>query len=114
VRHGLRTAVALLRAPAFPGVLGGFVDIDPAGVEDADVDSWMDTRLGTAIHLCGSARMGPAEDHGAVVDQYGRVQGITGLRVADTSILPTAPSRGPALTAVLIGELIATFIRRGD
>jgi choline dehydrogenase-like flavoprotein len=55
--------------------------------------------------------MGPAEDEGAVVDQYGRVHGLTGVRVADTSILPFAPSRGPAATAILIGERIAEFIR---
>ncbi|WP_239451893.1 hypothetical protein [Frondihabitans sp. PAMC 28766] len=34
--------------------------------------------------------------------------------MADTSILPTTPSRGPAATAVLIGELVAAFIARGD
>jgi choline dehydrogenase-like flavoprotein len=47
------------------------------------------------------------------VDQYGRVHGVTGLRVADTSILPTTPTRGPAATAVLIGELVADFMRTG-
>jgi choline dehydrogenase-like flavoprotein len=36
------------------------------------------------------------------------------LRVADTSILPTVPSRGPAATAVLIGERVAEFMARGE
>ena len=48
--------------------------------------------------------MGPDTDPLAVVDQYCRVRGVEGLRVVDTSVLPTAPSRGPAATAVLIGE----------
>ena len=74
----------------------------------------MRRHLGTAIHLCGSAKLGPAGDPASVVDQYGRVHGIEGLRVADTSILPTTPTRGPAATAVLVGELIAGFMRRGD
>ncbi len=39
---------------------------------------------------------------------------VSGLRVADTSILPTVPSRGPAATAVLIGERIAHFIEHGS
>jgi len=39
------------------------------------------------------------------------VHGVRGLRVADTSILPSAPLRGPAATAVLIGELVAHAIR---
>ncbi len=56
--------------------------------------------------------MGPADDPAAVVDQYGRVHGVTGVRVADTSILPSAPSRGPAATAILIGERMADFIQK--
>ncbi|NDL56481.1 mycofactocin dehydrogenase MftG [Phytoactinopolyspora mesophila] len=114
LRHGLRTALSLLRSGPFTGLVDQFIDLELRTTTSAELDQWMDTRLGTAIHLCGSARMGPEHDHGAVVDQYGRVRGVAGLRVADTSILPTAPSRGPASTAVLIGELVARFIRRGD
>jgi choline dehydrogenase-like flavoprotein len=55
--------------------------------------------------------MGPADNPETVVDQYGRVHGIAGLRVADTSILPEAPLRGPAATAVLIGERVAHAVR---
>ena len=63
----------------------------------------------TAVHLCSSAPMGPDSDPTAVVDQYCRVRGVEGLRVVDTSVLPTAPSRGPAATAVLIGERASAF-----
>ncbi|BFO16923.1 hypothetical protein SHKM778_33110 [Streptomyces sp. KM77-8] len=59
--------------------------------------------------------MGSADDpEHAVVDQFGRVHGIHALRVADTSILPDAPHRGPAATAVLIGEVIAHAMRKGE
>ncbi|MEV5878445.1 GMC oxidoreductase [Streptomyces sp. NPDC052101] len=69
--------------------------------------------LGTAHHTCGTAPMGPADDPGrSAVDQVGRVHGVRGLRVADTSILPDAPHRGPAATAVLIGGLVAHAIRQ--
>lgn len=76
---------------------------------DADVDDWMLTNITTAVHLCSSAPMGPDSDSMAVVDQRCRVRGVRGLRVVDTSILPTAPSRGPACTAVLIGERASAF-----
>ncbi|WP_405910070.1 MULTISPECIES: GMC oxidoreductase [unclassified Streptomyces] len=59
----------------------------------------------------GSARGRPAVPR-AAVDPYGKVHGVSGLRVADTSILPAAPLRGPAATAVLIGELVADAMRR--
>jgi len=114
MRQGIRTAVDLLRSKPFAPLFRRLTEIDDATLmDDALLDSWMLRHLGTAIHLCGSARFGPAHDPGAVVDQYGRVHGVEGLRVADTSILPDTPTRGPAATAVLIGELVAAFIKRG-
>jgi choline dehydrogenase-like flavoprotein len=54
--------------------------------------------------------MGPDGDPGAVVDQELQVRGVAGLRVVDTSVLPTAPSRGAAATAVLLGERAAELM----
>jgi len=75
----------------------------------ADLDTWITDNIATAVHLCASAPMGPDTDPMAVVDQCCRVRGVDGLRVVDTSVLPTAPSRGPAATAVLIGERASAF-----
>jgi len=38
------------------------------------------------------------------------LHGIEGLRVADTSIFPTLPSRGPNCTAMMVGERLADFL----
>jgi choline dehydrogenase-like flavoprotein len=81
--------------------------------EHAGIDSWVTANITTAVHLCSSTPMGPDADPTAVVDQYCRVRGVEGLRVVDTSVLPTAPSRGPAATAVLIGERASTFFDGG-
>jgi choline dehydrogenase-like flavoprotein len=54
--------------------------------------------------------VGPDGDPGAVVDQFLRVRGVGGLRVADTSVLPEVPTRGPAATAVLVGERAADLL----
>lgn len=114
MREGVRTAVALLRSRPFAHVFRSLTELDSALLDDdARLNEWMLGHLGTAIHLCSSAKMGAESDPLSVVDQYGRVYGVTGLRIADTSILPTAPLRGPAATAVLIGELVASFIARG-
>lgn len=115
MRRGIRTAVALLRTRAFADLFDRLTELDDATLDDdTALDAWMLAHLGTAIHLCGSAPMGRPSEPAAVVDAFGRVHGVSGLRVADTSMLPDAPSRGPAATAVLIGELVARFIRRGD
>lgn len=74
-----------------------------------DLNEWVQHNITTAVHLCASAPMGPDADPYAVVDQQCRVRGVDRLRVVDTSILPSAPSRGPANTAVLIGERAAEF-----
>jgi choline dehydrogenase-like flavoprotein len=72
--------------------------------DDAALDGWIRDRLTTAVHLSGTARMG------SVVDERLRVHGVEGLRVVDTSVLPTAPSRGTAATAVMLGERAAELM----
>jgi len=97
--------LAILDSPAMSGLR--VRRTEPA--IGADLDVWIRQNITTAVHLCASAPMGPDSDPLAVVDQYCRVRGVDGLRVVDTSVLPSAPSRGPACTAVLIGERAAAF-----
>lgn len=112
LREVVRIAAELTATRAFGEVSSGLLGPDPGTLAaDRALDAWIAGRLGTAHHTCGTAPMGPADDPATVVDQYGRVHGVTGLRVADTSILPDAPSRGPAATAVLIGGLVAHAMR---
>ncbi|WP_026401610.1 mycofactocin dehydrogenase MftG [Actinomadura rifamycini] len=106
MREAVRATVAVVESGAFGEVCAG--PVEPVPVDDDRVlDAWIRARLGTSQHTCGTVPMGPA------VDASGRVRGVRGLRVADTSVLPTAPLRGPAATAVLIGELAADAVRRG-
>lgn len=112
MRQAIRTAVAILKTKAFVPIFSELSELSEVTLtDDQALDAWMRAHLGTAVHACGSCAMGPADDEDAVVDQFGRVHGLSGVRVADTSILPFAPSRGPAATAILIGERIAEFIR---
>jgi choline dehydrogenase-like flavoprotein len=64
------------------------------------------------FHQGGTCKMGPASDPMAVVDPRLRVHGIKGLRVADTSIMPTVPSANTAPPAMMIGERVADFVKR--
>lgn len=114
LREAVHITAALLGTPHLSGrSLAPTAPGPDALADDRALDSWIGRNLGTAHHTCGTAPMGPADDRRiAVVDQYGRVHGVHGLRVADTSILPDAPQRGPAATAVLVGELVADAIRR--
>ncbi|MFC7401832.1 mycofactocin system GMC family oxidoreductase MftG [Citricoccus sp. GCM10030269] len=104
MREGLRTAVELLVSDE----LAEWVDPESwdrtVFDRDRDLNAWMVENLGTAVHMAGTAPMGPDQRPGTVTDHHGRVHGVEGLRVVDTSILPEVPSRGPAATAVLLGE----------
>jgi choline dehydrogenase len=113
MREVVRTTVKLLRTEAFKPYFKKITEINDATLNDnAKLDAWMKSHLATAIHAAGTCKMGSDPAAGHVVDQYGRVHGVTGLRVADTSILPFVPSRGPAATAMLIGERVAAFMTK--
>jgi choline dehydrogenase len=63
---------------------------------------------GGAFHMAGTARMGTDLD--AVLDPRLRVRGVMGLRVADTSIMPTLVSGNTNAPAMMIGLRAADFI----
>ena len=67
--------------------------------------------LGTARHISGTCKMGPDSDPMAVVDQYCRVRGLEGIRVADTSVMPDVTRANTNATAVLVGERVAEWIK---
>jgi choline dehydrogenase len=61
----------------------------------------------TTNHCSGTARMGPAGDPLAVVDQSGRVYGAQNLVVADSSVFPTCPRGNIHFPVVAVAEKIA-------
>ncbi len=106
-----RMGMRLLQAPEFKRLGAKLVRPGPADTASDDVlQTWIRGNLGTSLHTQCSARMGPESDPSAVVDQRCRVHGVEHLRVVDISIIPEIIRRGPAATAVMIGERAAAFI----
>lgn len=103
MRQGVRRSGELLAA-------GGLALGAERGLDDRDLDAWILAHLTTSAHMCGTARLGALGDPDAVVDPDLRVQGLRGLRVVDTSVLPTVPRRGPAATALMLGERGADLV----
>ena len=82
-------------------------------LDDDALDNWLLADCGDAQHASGTCRMGAAGDPGAVVDPMCRVQGCTGLRVVDASIMPEVPRANTHLTTVAIAERMAGQMRAG-
>jgi choline dehydrogenase len=57
-------------------------------------------------HPTSTAPMGGAGDQWAVVDSVGAVKGVSGLRVADASIIPEVPSSTTNVTVIMLAERI--------
>ncbi len=76
----------------------------------ADREGFVRQKAQGAYHPCGACKMGT--DELSVVDPSLRVHGLRGLRVADTSIIPSIPSGNLNAPAIMIGERVADFVRQ--
>lgn len=107
---GVRLARGLLRTQALAPFFEGEAMPGADAQSDEDILAYI-RRFGvSSYHLCGTARMGPATDAGAVVDAQLRVHGVQGLRVADSSVMPAIPSANICAATMMIGEKAADLI----
>ena len=79
---------------------------------DAELLEWVRNNAETTYHPVGTCKMG--NDPRAVVDSELRVHGITGLRVADASIMPTLTSGNTNAPTIMIGEKCASMVLAVD
>jgi choline dehydrogenase-like flavoprotein len=104
---GVQRVAAMFRTPTFRHLIK---DDLMTGRCRTDED-WADvirSHVGTNYHPVGTCRMGPGPD--AVVDARLRVHGLQGLRVVDSSIMPTIPGGNTMAPAIMIGEKGADMI----
>lgn len=107
---GIRQARELLRSPALSAWFDGEVLPGPQASSDADLLAFAGLYGGSAQHLVGTSKMGPASDPLAVVDPQLRVHGLRGLRIADASVMPSTPSANTCAASMMIGEKAADLL----
>ena len=77
---------------------------------DDELDAFIREHAESAYHPCGTCRMGRVDDPEAVVDPQGRVIGVGGLRVADSSIFPRITNGNLNAPSMMVGEKISDHI----
>jgi len=110
MREAFELARETLRQPAFAAYDAGEADPGPAVRTPAQIDAYIRQAAASAYHPCGTCRMGAEDDAWAVVDPAGRVRGLKGLRVADSSIMPSVVSSNLNAPSMMIGEKLADAI----
>jgi choline dehydrogenase len=110
-REGVRKCLELAEHAAFKDMLEERIEpLDSQLEPDEALDDWLMREATTGQHISGTCKMGPASDSMAVVDQFGKVHGIEGLRVADASIMPDCIRANTNVTTMMIGERVSDFI----
>lgn len=110
----LKLTRRFLRTPALLGFHAREVSPPASANTDQELLDYARGICGTAWHLMGTCRMGPASDPTSVVDAQLRVIGMEGLRVADASIMPTMPSGNTGAPVMMIAEKAADLILGRD
>ena len=112
MRESVRLCADLFRHKAFEQMVEERIaPSDDVLRDDDDLDAWMKREVITAHHVSSTCKMGPSDDPMAVVDQYGQVHGIDGLRIVDASIMPDTVRANLNLTVMAMAERMADLIR---
>ena len=113
LRDMVRLCIQLGEHESFNDIIEERVDPSDADLEsDEALDAWLLREVTTSQHISCTCKMGPNTDPMAVVDQYGSVHGVDGLRVVDASIMPDCIRANTNVTTMMIGERISDFIRK--
>ena len=114
MREAVRLAVRMGDDPAFSDILlDRVIPTDDDLVSDETLNDWLRHNSGTSHHISGTCKMGPDSDPMTVVDQYLKVKGVEGLRVADASVMPDCIRANTNATTIMIGEKVSDLIKEG-
>ena len=107
--EAIRFVRYLLNQPAFDDYNGGELSPGPEVSTDEEILAWVARDAETALHPCGTARMGT--DTMSVVDPGSlRVHGMEGLRVVDASVMPTITNGNIYAPVMMIAERAADLV----
>jgi len=104
-----KLALKILRQPALAEHVDEIFSPDCPPDDDAGIEDWVRGAAKTVYHPVGTCRMG-TNAASSVVDPQLRVHGIAGLRVADSSTMPSIPSGNTNAPTIALAEKASDLI----
>lgn len=108
---GIRKAREIIAQPAMAEWAGTELYPGQEVQSDEQIADYITRTHNTVYHPAGSVRMGADDDEMSPIDARLRVKGVTGLRVADASVMPALVTVNPNITVMMIGERCAELIK---
>ncbi|WP_448785060.1 GMC family oxidoreductase [Brucella intermedia] len=90
------------------------INLDKLLACDEGLTDFISNSVTGVWHASGTCRMGAATDPMAVTDSAGRVYGVSGLRVCDSSIMPSIPRANTNMPTLMLAERMADIIREAQ
>lgn len=108
LRRGVRISREIFGQRAYAPFRGREVAPGVDVADDRALEAHFRRTINVNYEAVGTCRMG--NDALAVVDEKLRVRGISGLRIADASVMPRITTGDPNATVIMIAEKTADFI----
>ena len=110
MRAAVRLTREIFQQPAFAPYRGREIQPGAEVTSDAAIDDFIRRKVESAYHPSCSCKMGSPDDPMAVVDPETRVIGLDGLRVVDSSIMPSVTTGNLNAPTIMIGERASDLI----
>jgi choline dehydrogenase len=110
MRACVRLTREIFQQPAFAPYRGREIQPGAECTTDEQIDAFIADKVESALHPSCTAKMGRVDDPWAVVDAECRVIGVEGLRVVDSSIMPSITTGNLNAPTIMIGEKAADHI----
>jgi choline dehydrogenase len=110
MRACVRLTREIFAQPAFAAFAGRELQPGIGVSTDDEIDDFIRAKAESAYHPCGACKMGREDDPMAVVDCETRVIGVQGLRVVDSSVMPSITTGNLNAPTLMIAEKAADQI----
>ena len=110
MRACVRLTREIFAQPAFDQYRGREIQPGADVQTDAQIDEFARSKVESAYHPSCSCKMGSNDDPLAVVDPQAKVHGLEGLRIVDSSIMPSITTGNLNAPTIMLAEKAADHI----